>query len=67
LGIKKKKKKLIIKKKHQKKKGHFLETISTIVLSLSDFLAIIPYYIKSYLSKRVEDKSKILIPDNDDT
>ena len=55
------------KNKSSKEKGHFLETISTIVLSLSDFLAIIPYYIKSYLSKRVEDKSKILIPDNDDT
>ena len=54
------------KNKSSKEKGHFQETISTIVVSLSDFLAIIPYYIKSFLSKKVEDKPKPILPDNND-
>ena len=38
-----------------KLKGHFHEYLSVFVVNFSDFLAIIPYYIKKYLSKKADE------------
>ena len=53
-------------KKHNnphKGRGHFNEVITLFVVSLSDFLAIIPLKIKKYLSQR---KNEIFISNSDD-
>ena len=46
-------------------RGHFNEVISLFVNSLSDLLAIIPLYIKKYLTKH-KNETQIEIPNNED-
>ena len=49
-----------------KNQGHFYEVISLFLNCLSDFLVIIPLYIKKYLSKS-KNKSQVFIPNDDES
>ena len=60
---------LLFKKTYKsdfKNRGHFYEFISLLINCLSDFLAIIPLYIKKYLTKN-KSKTESYISNDDDT